>query len=193
MTQRRNLADCLPEDLTIDDFVSHDGDRTRFDARAALAYLLLLEGDVYPISRRFDRDPEPDEEEEVGPETGKTIIVVNSSDTFAWGYSASENFRSDGGTDGELYDLLKCTLEDSKWGGVKWTCVRWQMQPQAPMVHEMIKDGAWDETMRALPPNAGDADCCEWHREMQASNVEMDNGRDSGIDLFDGWERVQPT
>ena len=173
MTQRRRLRNYLPEDLTIDDFVRHYGDSTYLDHKAALAYL-LLKGDVSPISRRFDRDPEPDEEEEVGPETGRTVLFVNTSDTFAWGYSAHEHFRSDGGTESELYELLKITLENPKWGSVKWACVRWQEQPQAPIVHEMIKEGAWDETMRVLPPNSGDADCCEWHRELQVSNVEMD-------------------
>ena len=118
MTQRRRLRNYLPEDLTIDDFVRHYGDSTYLDHKAALAYL-LLKGDVSPISRRFDRDPEPDEEEEVGPETGRTVLFVNTSDTFAWGYSDAEHFRSDGGTESELYELLKFTLENPKWGSVK--------------------------------------------------------------------------
>ena len=180
MAQRRNLADCLPEDLTIDDFVTRRGNRTLFDERAALATCsalayLLLEGDVLPIWQRIERDTEPDEDEVKDPQTGRTILVVNTSDIFTWCYSAVDDFRSDDKTDGELYELLKFTLEDSKWGGVQWTCVRWQMQPQAPIVHDMIDDGAWDEMMRALPPNPGDADCCEWHRKIQARNSEMDS------------------
>ena len=173
MIERRSLEDYLPGDLTIDDFVTQGANWTYFDQRAALVYL-LLKGDVVPISPPSQHGPPPDEEEEVRPATGNTILVVNTSDIFAWGYSAAETFRSDGETDGELYELLKFTLEYPKWGSVKRACVRWQMQPQAPIVHDMIDEGAWDDTMRALPPNPGDADCCEWHRELQVSNVEME-------------------
>ena len=99
MTQRRRLRNYLPEDLTIDDFVRHYGDSTYLDHKAALAYL-LLKGDVSPISRRFDRDPEPDEEEEVGPETGRTVLFVNTSDTFAWGYFPTVLFVNTSDTPG---------------------------------------------------------------------------------------------
>ena len=173
MTQRRSLEDYLPGDLTIDDFVTQGANRTYFDRREALAYL-LLKRHVVPISGPSQHYAQPDEEEEVRQATGRTSLLVNTSDFFTWGYSDAEHFRSDGGTESELYELLKFTLENPKRGSTKWACVRWQEQPQAPIVHEMIKEAAWDETMRALPPNSGDADCCEWHRELQVSNVEMD-------------------
>ena len=59
MTQRRSLEDYLPGDLTIDDFVTQGANRTYFDRREALAYL-LLKRHVVPISCPSQHNAQPD-------------------------------------------------------------------------------------------------------------------------------------
>ena len=170
MTARRELADFLPDDLTIDDFVWESDDGTHLDEEAALAYL-LLKGEVHAFTVRLPREDEDAEDESVdSPEPLGTRLQVNTSDTFAWGYSAFDDFASNGDTKSDLYLLLTLTLDNPKWGATKWICIKEQSHPQSPIVRDMIAEGVWDEMMRALPHNEGDDFCCEWHREMAEEN-----------------------
>ena len=125
MTQRRSLEDYLPGDLTIDDFVTQGANRTYFDRREALAYL-LLKRHVVPISCPSQHPRNLTRKRKCVKQLGGRALWSTPA-IFSPGVTPlHEHFRSDGETDSELYELLKFTLENPKWGSVKWACVRWQ-------------------------------------------------------------------
>lgn len=191
MTARRKLADFLPDDLTIDDFVWEFDNETRLDKKAALAYL-LLKGEVHAFTVRLPSEDEDVEDETADrPERRGTRLAVNTSDTFAWGYSNFDDFASDGDTQGDLYLLLTLTLDNPKWGATKWICIKEQSHPQSPIVRDMIAEGVWDETMRALPHNEGDDSCCDWHHEMAEENRQWTPEQERLPPVtFDDWRRI---
>ena len=66
-----------------------------------------------------------------------------------WGCSDAENFMNS-----DIGPLLKMHQADKRWGALKWCMIHRNMQPQAPVAQDMKTNGAWDETMDALPLNS---------------------------------------
>jgi hypothetical protein len=75
-------------------------------------------------------------------------LHVLCSDVFAWGCCDCESLTIE-----ELPELCEMYMEDKFWGLVRWVCKKRNLQPQYPIVKDMIKDGVWDEEMEALPLN----------------------------------------
>lgn len=76
----------------------------------------------------------------------KMHMYVNCNDVFAWGCADAEDISLD-----ELKRYQQ--LSKTKWGDVKWVCIKRNEKPQYPMIWDMHKDGEWDEQMEALPDN----------------------------------------
>lgn len=79
---------------------------------------------------------------------GLCTIFVNCNDLFAWACADCEELPVE-----EIANLYRMVKADPAWGDSKWCCIRRNMQPQAPIVQDMKRDGAWDEVMESLPPN----------------------------------------
>ena len=91
-------------------------------------------------------------------EVGKTITIhVLCNDIFAWGCADSENLPLN-----EVSNLYKMWKQDSKWGSVKWCCLKRKEKPQFPIVEAMKKNGSWDDMLEQLPPNKYNI-CCKSH------------------------------
>ena len=76
---------------------------------------------------------------------------MNCSDVFAWACADCEPFDLS-----ELEKFYRMSL--GKWGTLKWVCIKRNQQPQPPIIKDMKAQGAWDETMEALPANTMDAE-----------------------------------
>ena len=85
---------------------------------------------------------------------GKNSVTVelNSSDIFAWGYAASEPIEYD-----EIPNIFKHYSENTKTGIIKWICLKYNEQPQAPIKKYMIENGGWDLELDSLPKNKYDS------------------------------------
>lgn len=81
--------------------------------------------------------------------TEATLCVwVNCNDLFMWASADAEDITED-----ELPELYNMHMADKEWGSLKWACKKRNMQPQAPIIRDMKKDGAWDDMMEALSKN----------------------------------------
>ena len=105
-----------------------------FEVEDALA-VLLADSDVFINA---DKD-------------GKLVLLMNCNDVFAWACADCEPLEYS-----EIEQLYRASRD--KWGSTKWVCVKRNQQPQPPIVKDMMKEGAWDETMEALPSNTMDAE-----------------------------------
>ena len=76
-------------------------------------------------------------------------LYVNCNDLFEWACADCEPLPVN-----ELLPIIKMHLADPKWGTVKWSCIRRNLQPQLPIVERMKNDGAWDDAMESLPKNS---------------------------------------
>lgn len=86
-----------------------------------------------------------------------TMVYVMCSDTFMWGCADAEGISSTDGQEGsEIIELYKLWKENSRYGPVKWVCVKRKEQPMRPLKVMMEKDGYWDDVLEALPPNQYD-------------------------------------
>lgn len=122
---------CIDED---DVTYEHDGE-IYYEEGDMLAILLIEE---HIITGNIETDS--------GQRT--TVLYVNTSDVFAWGYA-----NADCADLSEMEDLYKLTREDPKWGSIKWICFKDNLQPQYPIIRDMKIDGMWDEKMENLPKN----------------------------------------
>lgn len=82
----------------------------------------------------------------VSTQNDACCVLLSLSDVFWWATADGESFGYN-----DIADLWRTYKADQKWGLTKWVCRRRGMRPQWPMARDMIKDGAWDETMDALP------------------------------------------
>lgn len=86
-------------------------------------------------------------------------LMVNSSDTFAWGCS-----------DADEIDLteIQC-LFDLVWnymhGDIIWLCLKRDEQPQRPMKEILVNSNSWIPELAKLKPNFYDAWCEEKYRK----------------------------
>lgn len=94
------------------------------------------------------------------------MLVVNCNDLFAWGCADAQEFL-----ESEILDLYR-SWKSGKWGVSKWCCRKRNQRPQAPIERDMRKDGAWDESMEALPLNTLDA---EVHAQIAAASYTFRN------------------
>ncbi len=80
----------------------------------------------------------------------RTEMMVNCNDLFAWACSDAEPLPAY-----DIEKLYKAWKEDEHWGISKWCAIHRNQKPQAPIVIDMKKDGAWSDEMEALPDNLG--------------------------------------
>jgi hypothetical protein len=83
-----------------------------------------------------------------GVEKETVAIEVNTSDTFAWGYSNTDPFPNR-----EIENLWEMVQKEGFFGLVRWTCRRDNKQPQQAIIDDMKKAGFWDEEMENLGHN----------------------------------------
>lgn len=76
----------------------------------------------------------------------KIIMVINSSDVFAWGYSDFEEITID-----EIPEISEAFR--TKYGIDKWICKKHNSKPQWPLIKQMFEAGEWDSEMEKLPDN----------------------------------------
>lgn len=73
-------------------------------------------------------------------------IYVNCNDVFYWAQAEGEHFGFE-----DLEDLYRAHVLNPQWGSTIWACKHRNLQPQVPVKKEMIKDGAWNDELEALP------------------------------------------
>ena len=174
---RLDHKNIYPADVTVEDFIYRfdlDGKPYEmFLENAAVAF--LMSAGVLTCTYVNDEDE------------SQTALEVIDSDVFAWGYSGSLPISCDNpngdAPGGEIFDLLKRYIEQP-YGVIKWHCVKQNRAPQAPIVHDMIAAGAWDEEMEAVRPNGVDLKCCDWHRSVAERNRAM-------IEEKYGWKKEE--
>ena len=76
----------------------------------------------------------------------KIIMVINSSDIFACGYSDFEEIDID-----EIPKISEAFK--TKHGIDKWICKKHNSKPQWPLIKQMVEAGEWDSEMENLPDN----------------------------------------
>lgn len=76
----------------------------------------------------------------------KIIIVIDSSDVFAWGYSNFEEITID-----EIPEISEAFK--TKYGIDKWICKKHNSKPQWPLIKQMFEGGEWDSEIENLPDN----------------------------------------
>lgn len=161
---------------TLDDFIlrSKEEGYEWFNNEKAVAYL-LRKGVLFVNNRPYIVNPWDSMEEQELSEKSTIIVLVLCNDIFMWGCADAEPITCDLNDkcddSNELYHLLRLYLEDPKWGVVRWACLKRQEKPQAPIVGDMKKQGAWTEEMEALPPNEID----ENRRKMAKENREKES------------------
>lgn len=74
-------------------------------------------------------------------------LFIGHSDLFYWACSDGDPLLSD-----EIGALYLAWKADPKWGTTKYIAIKKRnMRPQWPVAKEMIADGAWNDSMKALP------------------------------------------
>ena len=76
-----------------------------------------------------------------------THLYVNCSDLFVWGSADAQELPYY-----EIENVHNAYLKKG-WEIDKWCCVQRNLQPQSPIIRDMKKSEAWDETLEALPKN----------------------------------------
>lgn len=76
----------------------------------------------------------------------KIVMVINSSDIFARGYSDFEEIGVD-----EIPEISEAFR--TKHGIDKWICKKHKSKPQWPLIKQMFEAGEWDSEMENLPDN----------------------------------------
>jgi hypothetical protein len=76
----------------------------------------------------------------------KIVMVINSSDVFAWGYSDFEEITID-----EIPEISEAFK--TKHGIDRWICKKHNSKPQWPLIKQMVETGEWDSEMQNLPDN----------------------------------------
>lgn len=83
-----------------------------------------------------------------GTDTSQVKISVLANDVFMWACADAEPLTMD-----QIPILYMMVKLDPKWGSIKWCCLQRNMQPQAPMLRDIKKDGSWDEEFELLEKN----------------------------------------
>ena len=76
----------------------------------------------------------------------KIIMVINSSDIFACGYSDFEEITID-----EIPEISEAFR--TKYGIDRWICKKHNSKPQWSLIKQMFEAGEWDSEMENLPDN----------------------------------------
>jgi hypothetical protein len=74
------------------------------------------------------------------------MLTINTNDWFYWGVSDCEYFGED-----DIIHIWKEWKKEPRYGVLKWASKKNNMQPQAPWVKTMKKEGIWDEEWESLP------------------------------------------
>ena len=153
--------------VTIDDFLTRDGDRIWFDNEKALSYLLTKDA-LFINTRPYIENPwESKEKYEIGEST--IVVFVECNDVFAWGCADAESITFEENSvlkkknleDNELYRLLTYELENERYGTTKFACWKRNQKPQEPIVEKLKSEGVWDEWWEALRSNEFRAELIE--------------------------------
>lgn len=118
-------------------FYTDDEGKEYFNEEQGLA-ILLAEDVCFVSGQDYIASWDPKE---------KTVgVVVNCNDLFYWASGDAQGLPNS-----QIESLYRAWKDGGKWGVDKWCCKQRGLRPQVPIVTDMKKDGAWDETMEALP------------------------------------------
>lgn len=111
-----------------------------FEGEKGLARLLA--NDVVHLNTNYWKKEWPEEAQNT------FYVGVICNDIFAWACADSEELPYS-----EIQNLYDLWYEDQVWGPAKWCAIKRNQKPQAPVIRDMKRDGAWDAVMEALGEN----------------------------------------